>query len=282
MKLGTRFTDGFNPANRPGGNNRNAFQGSPSGGRTPGWTNAGRTPNPYEQGRTPAWNTSSRTPNPYAEGGKTPAWNASSRTPNPYAAGGGRTPAWSADSRTPNPYASGSGSSSTGATWGGATPGRPVPAAGGWGGATPGRNTAWGSSADEGWSPARQGWDSAPTSWVRTFLCCECFSVLMLVCSFRAPPHQQRQLQPLPSTALQHRRRLQRQAPVVAIMTRRLPALGVIMRTVHHRHLLLVGAGERSRSWRSRYVSFASDLFCNRCSWYLWIQPIGVGYSIQL
>ncbi|OJT06820.1 Transcription elongation factor SPT5 [Trametes pubescens] len=92
------------------------------GGRTPGWGQTGRTPNPYTNSQTPAWMASSRTPNPYAEG-KTPAWDATARTPNPYTQGGGKTPAWNSSSRTPNPYANGGGSSSAWAA-GSATPGR--------------------------------------------------------------------------------------------------------------------------------------------------------------
>ncbi|KAI0658338.1 transcription elongation factor Spt5 [Cubamyces menziesii] len=91
------------------------------GGRTPGWGQTGRTPNPYNDSRTPAWTASSRTPNPYADHGKTPAWDATARTPNPYNQGR-KTPAWNTSARTPNPYANGGGSS----TWGGATPGRGV------------------------------------------------------------------------------------------------------------------------------------------------------------
>ncbi|KAI0672145.1 transcription elongation factor Spt5 [Trametes maxima] len=93
------------------------------GGKTPGWGQTGRTPNPYAESRTPAWMVSSRTPNPYVDNGKTPAWDATARTPNPYTQGN-KTPAWNTSSRTPNPYNSGGGSS----TWaaGSATPGRPT------------------------------------------------------------------------------------------------------------------------------------------------------------
>ncbi|KAI8989014.1 transcription elongation factor Spt5 [Trametes punicea] len=93
------------------------------GGRTPGWGQTGRTPNPYTDSRTPAWMASSKTPNPYAEHGKTPAWDATARTPNPYNQGG-KTPAWNSSSRTPNPYAGGGGSSAWAA--GSQTPGRPT------------------------------------------------------------------------------------------------------------------------------------------------------------
>ncbi|KAH9474560.1 Transcription elongation factor SPT5 [Psilocybe cubensis] len=134
-----------------------------NGGRTP--YNSGKTPNPYSgDSRTPAWNASSRTPNPYSDS-RTPAWNASSRTPNPYA-DGGRTPAWNVSSRTPNPYATGANAGATsGAGWGGATPGRNV---GGW--QTPGRATqapAWNAPApqNEGWGSPSRGVASAPTPW---------------------------------------------------------------------------------------------------------------------
>ena len=95
---------------------------SPNGGRTPGQSLTGRTPNPYTGGgRTPGWN-QGVTPNPYASGGRTPGWN--SATPNPYISGsgsGGRTPGWN-NAATPNPYLSGSktpshNSSSTAGAW---------------------------------------------------------------------------------------------------------------------------------------------------------------------